>query len=294
MKVLVYGATGTQAKPVVHQLIAKGHEAVAFTRDAAKATALKEAGATVVEGDLLNYEEVLKANEGVEAIALLVPFFMQQPMEAGLNAVKAAKNAGVKYVVWNTSGPLLPEKVGNPSYDARLDVHEALKESDIPYVILQPTVYAENLLGPWTAPFVKEQDKVAYPTPVDYSMGWLPATDMAKAVVAALENKELAGSNMMISGLETLDGTQLAASFTKGLGRKIDYYAMPPKEFGGIVDQVMGAGAGDEVAAQYQAIWDGHAKPVFAVPMEDTLKKLNVEFTPLSEWVKSFAFLYNK
>ncbi len=294
MKVLVYGATGSQAKPVVHQLLKKGHEAVAFTRNAEKATDLKEVGATIATGDMLNYEDVLKASQGIDAIALLVPSFMQKPIEAGLNAIKAAKEVGIKYITWNASGLIAPEKTGNPMLDGRLEIKSALEESGIPYVIFQPTVYAENLLGPWTAPFVKGQNKVAYPVPTDYPMGWLPSSDLAKAIVAALENKDLAGSSFVISGLETLNGNDLAEAFTKGLGRSIEYYAMPPKEFGGIMDKVMGEGAGEGVAAQYQAIWDGHAKPVFAVPMEETLKKLDVEFTPLADWVKSFAFLFTE
>ncbi|MEL6844395.1 MAG: NmrA family NAD(P)-binding protein, partial [Bacteroidota bacterium] len=50
MKVLVTGATGSQAKPVVFELLKHGHEVVAMTRDASKASDLREAGAEIFEG----------------------------------------------------------------------------------------------------------------------------------------------------------------------------------------------------------------------------------------------------
>ena len=58
MKVLVTGATGSQAKPVVFQLLEKGYEVVAFTRDKEKASDLATAGATIFEGNLADQEDV--------------------------------------------------------------------------------------------------------------------------------------------------------------------------------------------------------------------------------------------
>jgi len=289
MKVLVYGATGAQATPTVSELLAQGHEAIVFTRDAAKAETQRQAGATIFEGDMLDADATRRASEGVDAVALLIPFFMGDPQAAGKNAVQAAKEAGVKLVVWNTSGPLLPQRVGQPAMDARLDVRDWLRESGLPHIILQPTVYAENLLGPWTRPFVAERNQVAYPTPPDFTSAWLPAADMGKLVVAALQRPELADQHFVVSGRDTVNGPQLAEVFSRALGREISYYAMPPQEFGQILDQAFGPGAGTQAAAEYQRIWDGEAKPVMAVDMQPVLEALPVELMPLEEWVRQRA-----
>ncbi len=293
MKVLVYGATGSQAKPVVFELIKKGHTALAFTRDATKAQDLAEAGAEIIEGDMANYADTLQASQKADAVALLVPTFGAEPLKMGQNAIKAAQEANIGHIVWNTSGVIPPEKTGNPAYDIRQDILEALQQSGVPHIVLQPTLYAENLLGPWTAPFVKEQNKVAYPTLPDFKIGWLPSADMAKLIVAGLEKPALAGKQFVVSGQEALSGTALAASFSKALQKDIAYHALPPQEFGGILNNVMGEGAGDGVAAEYQAIWDGKVDPVMYVDMEAILQQFEVAFTPMEDWVKSFDFMFN-
>ena len=293
MKVLVTGATGSQAKPVVFQLLEKGHEVFAFTRDKGKANDISEAGAAIVEGRLSEKKDVERAMRQVDAIALHIPFFMPNPLEVTKNIIEAAKEAKIKYIVWNTAGAISPIKTGNPVYDVRLEVQNLLSESGIKHTILQPTVYAENLLGPWTAPMVKEENRVAYPVPKDFKIGWLPSSDMAKAMVAALENESLAGSNFIVSGKQVLDGNLLQQAFSQGLGRTIEYYAMPPKDFGKILDSIMGEGAGDAVAAEYQAIWDRHIQPKMYADMDKTLEKLGVEFTDLKDWVKQFDFMFS-
>ncbi|NRB52029.1 MAG: NmrA family NAD(P)-binding protein [Saprospiraceae bacterium] len=293
MKVLVTGATGSQAKPVVFQLLEKGYEVVAFTRDKEKASDLATAGATIFEGNLADQEDVKKAMQQVDTLALHLPFFMPDPSKAAQSIVEAAKTAKINYIVWNTAGAIFAHKTGNPAYDVRLAVQDLLMESGIRHTILQPTVYAENLLGPWTAPQVKKENRVAYPVPKDFQIGWLPTADMAKAMIAALEKPALAGSNFIISGKNTLDGIQLAQAFSQGLERKIEYYAMPPRDFGHILDTVIGSGAGDAVAAEYQAIWDGQVKPQMYVDMTETLDKLGVEFSDLKDWVKQFQFLFS-
>lgn len=293
MKVLVYGATGSQAKPVVHELLRKGHIPVAFTRNRSKAADLEAAGAEIFVGDMTDPQATQAATQGVDRIALLIPSFTQDRLSASQTAIEAAKAASIELIVWNASGPIPPEQSGDPMADARLITQQHLAASSIPHVIFQPTVYAENLLGPWTAPFVQNQNQVAYPTPPDFQIGWLPSADMGKAVVAALEKPELAGQNFTMSGMETLNGLELAAAFSEGLGRPIEYYPMPPADFGQIIDQVMGPGAGEGVSAQYQAIWNGEASPMMYAEMEKTLATLEVAFTPLANWVREHSFLFS-
>lgn len=293
MKTLVTGATGSQAKPVVLQLLKKGHEVLAFTRDRAKAQDLADAGAEIFEGDLLNKADISAAVKQADSMAMHIPFFISSPVQAGQNIIEAAKQANIKYIVWNTGGSIPPTQTGNPAYDVRVSIQKLLDLHGIPHTILQPTVYAENLLGPWTAPKVKSEDKVAYPVPTDFRMGWLPASDMAKAMVAALEQPKLAGSKFMISGKKALNGQQLEAAFSEGLGRKIAYYPMPPQEFGGILDAIMGEGAGASVAKEYQAIWDGQAQPQMHADMQQTLATLGVEFDELKDWVAQHKFLFD-
>src|SRR5688572_2804108 len=165
LKVLVYGATGSQARPLVYKLIEQGHEVYVLTRHIEKAVDLKAAGAHIVVGALEDPASLRAASEGIDVVTLLIPAFLDNPLHAeqyGRNAIDAARAAGVKRVIWNMSGPLFPERTGNPLNDLRLDLLDYLRASKLAHITFETTVYIENLLGPWTTQGVLERNQVAY------------------------------------------------------------------------------------------------------------------------------------
>ncbi|MGA0560185.1 SDR family oxidoreductase [Larkinella sp. VNQ87] len=288
LNVLVYGATGSQAGTVPQLLLQKGHQPYVLTRTADKAAHHARAGAIVVEGDLTDADRLRQLSDGMDAVSLLIPFFADptQVVDYGRRAIDAAKAAGVKLLVWNTSGAILPTRTGNLSLDVRIDIRDYLQASGLPFIILQPSVYLENLLGPWTAPFVQNENRVAYPVPEDMPVSWIASEDVSKLVVAALERPDLAGTNWPISGLENPNGRALAQAFSEGLNRSIQYYPMPPQEFGAILDQLFGPGAGAAAASEYQRMWDfPEHRPNFQADMQPVLAELPVQMTLVHEWV---------
>lgn len=297
MKVLVYGAGGSQQFPVIQALKQKGAEVFATTNHPEKVETLTKAGATVLIANMEDGERLNEVTKGMDAISFLVPFFLPNPADGfGLakNAIDAAVKNGVKLLVWNSSGFLLPEKIGNPSIDVRIDIANYLKNSGLNYIIIQPSVYAENLLGPWTAPFVKGENLVTYPTPEEMPVGWIATNDVAALVAEAIYSPHLAGQSFKVSGTENLTGNQLAEKFTIGLNKKIGYKQMPPKEFGKILDGLFGEGAGRGAEAMYQEITDTKRYPVmFAPEMTDVLEKLPIKMTPIENWVAQNSAVFS-
>lgn len=262
---------------------------MATTHSEGNLAKLAGAGATAVLADMGDAERLQEISRGVDAVSLLVPFLLADPADGlryAKNVIDAAVANGVKLLVWNTTGFILPQKVGNPPLDLRIDIQEYLKASGLPHITIQPSVYAENMLGPWTAPFVRTEKKVAYPTPEKMPVGWIATQDVAALVAEAIYRPELAGSSFQVSGLENLDGSQLARKFTMGLGEPIAYYSMPPKDFGAILDGLYGPGAGKGAEDVYQQIADSSEYPVmFSDQMEEVLTKLPVKMTPIEVWV---------
>lgn len=288
LRVLVYGATGSQSSPIVGKLLERGHHPYVLTRQPDKAAQLAQAGAKIVVGDMSDPQSLHKASEGMDAVALLIPFFIGNPRDAatyGRNAIDAAKAAGVKLIVWNTSGVTPTARTGNPSVDVRLDITDYLAASGIPHIIIQPTGYIENLLGPWTAPAVIAENRLPYPNPAQTRIGWIASEDVGALVVAALERPHLANTSFTVSGLENVNGTELAAHFSEALGRDITYYAMEPEEFGAVIDQLFGPGAGESVAQEYRKMRDNPNPPPMHFEMRPVLEKLPVEMTSIVEWV---------
>ncbi len=290
-RVLVYGATGSQSSPIVTKLLERGHRPYVLTRHPNKAAHFQQAGAEIIIGDMSDPASLSRASEGMDAVALLIPFFIANPLNAvvyGRNAIDAAKAAGVGLVVWNTSGVTPPARTGNPSVDVRIDITEYLQESGLPHIIIQPTGYIENLLGPWTAPAVVAENRLPYPNPALARVGWIASEDVGSLVVAALERPNLANASFQVSGLENVNGPELAARFSEVLGRDITYYAMEPEEFGAVLDKMFGPGAGAAVAEEYRKNRDNPNPPPMHFDMRLVLEKLPVEMTSISQWVASY------
>jgi uncharacterized protein YbjT (DUF2867 family) len=197
-------------------------------------------------------------------------------------------------LVWNTSGFVPPVKTGNSAIDIRIDILDYLQKSQLPNIVIQPSVYAENLLGPWTASYVVNENKVAYPTPENMPIGWIATKDVAEFVAEAIGRKHLAGNTFLISGVENLTGSDLANKFSIGLGRQIDFYPLPPKEFGKILDGLFGPGAGKGAEIEYQKLADSKEYPVMHAPINNVLKQLPVRMTPIENWVKQHSSYFTK
>ena len=286
--ILVYGATGSQGSPVARKLLEAGHRVRVLTRRPEGAGRSADMGAEIVEGDLGDPVSLRGASEGVDAVFLLVPFFTENPTDGtryGKNAVDAAKEAGAKLLVWNASGEIPPGRSGNPGFDSRIDVLEHLQESGVPYVVIQPTAYMENFLGPWTVTELAEADTFAYPTPNTVEMQWVATDDVAAFAVYALTHPELAPLNIKVAGPERLNGEEVAARMGRALGRDITFRPMPAKEFGEKLDAVF-PGMGEPAAQGYAMAYENPEMFSSNVDVDAALEKMPIDLTPLETWVR--------
>lgn len=296
MKVLVYGATGSQQFHVIGAAKNKGSNVFAVTSSEKHFSRLQEAGATPVLANMGDAKRIMDITKGIDAISFLIPFSLPNPLDGlqySKNVIDAAKANSVKMVVWNTSGYLLPFKIGIPSEDLKLDVKEYLQQSGVPYIIIEPPIYAENLLAPHTVNYVKNQRMVAYPTPEQMPIGWIASKDVGALVAEALFKPELSGQSFQISGLNNLKGNDLAEKFSIGLGAKITYYAMPAGEFGDILRTFLHEEAVNGIQQYYQSLAETKDyPPKFNPKMNEVLEKLPVKLTPVEEWVKEHKDVY--
>jgi uncharacterized protein YbjT (DUF2867 family) len=292
MRVLAYGATGVQGEPVARQLLQRGHGVNVVLRQPEKAAALEQMGARVHLGDLNDASSLAAAHKDVDAVFLMLPFSGGgNPIAQASAALKAAKQAGIRRLVLNTSGQTPTQPTGLPMMDYRIALEEMVRESGLESIILRPTAYMENLLGPWTLPGIQQKREVAYPVAHDRPTSWIAAEDLGRFAVAALERPELAGQAFNIGGPEGLDGNRIAESFTRALGVPFTYRAISPDEFGDIMAQIMGPEAGEATRTAYRA---GEAAPLDAMKLDMTqvLQKLPVQLTPLEDWVRAHQPLF--
>lgn len=299
MKILVFGATGSQQFHIIGEAKKKGAEVIAATSSEKSFEKLKQAGATPVLANMSDAGKMQEITKGIDAIAFMVPVSLPNPLDGlqyAKNVIDAAKTNSVTKIVWNTSGWLAPQKIGIPGEDMKLDIKEYLINSGLDYVIIEPTIYMENLMGPFCAPYVKNEKKLAYPTPEAMPIGWIASRDVSAFVVEAIYNTKLKADTFQISGLENLKGNDLAEQFSKGLGRKIVYYTQPSKEFGDILKPFVGEAGAAGVASYYESLQNAtEYPPKFNPNMSEVLEKLPVQMTSLEQWAKAYKayFLIN-
>lgn len=298
MKILVFGATGSQQFNVIEEGKKKGAEVIAATSSEKSFDKLKNAGATPILGDLSDLARMHEITKDIDAIAFMIPVSLPNPFDGlvyAKNVIDAAKANDVKKIVWNTSGWLPDQKIGVPTDDVKLDIKEYLVNSGLEYVIIEPTIYMENMMGGFCAPFIINEKKVAYPTPEAMPIGWIASKDVSAFVVEAIYNSNLKNDSFQISGLENLKGNDLANRFSKGFGEDVVYYAQPPQEFKDILAPYVGEAGASAVASYYESLKTIKEFPSkFNPNMASILEKLPVEMTSLEEWTRENKGYFTK
>ncbi|MEB2777354.1 NmrA family NAD(P)-binding protein [Algoriphagus sp. D3-2-R+10] len=291
MKILVFGATGSQQFNVIGEATKKGAEVIAATSSEKSFEKLEQAGATPILANLSDADKMLEITKGIDAIAFMIPVSLPNPLDGlqySKNVIDAAKANGVKKIVWNTSAWIESQKIGSLIDDVRIDVKDYLKNSGVDYVIIEPTIYMENMMGAFCAPFITNEKKLAYPTPEAMPIGWIASRDVSAFVVEAIYNPELKSDTFKISGLDNLKGNDLAEQFSKGVEEEIVYYPQQPKELGDILKPFVGEAGATSVASYYESFQNATEYPSkFNPDMSEVLEKLPVKMTSLSEWAKN-------
>jgi uncharacterized protein YbjT (DUF2867 family) len=139
--ILVTAATAPVGRSIVEQLVAMGHPVRALTRDPRKAD-LPDA-AEVVAGDLADAESLAAAFQNVSAVFLLaaVPGFVP-------TFLKAAKEAGVRRIVFQSSGAIVDDAIEQPNPIAAFhyDIERQIRDSGLEWTFLRLEVASADAL----------------------------------------------------------------------------------------------------------------------------------------------------
>ena len=216
-KILVTGATGNTGSLIVKQLRERGVAVRALARDEGRAAALRQHGAEVVLGDLDVPASFDAAVEGVDKVYLVTwngPSAEQQRK----SVVDAARRAGTAHIV--VGGALGPRSRITDQIDA---ANRFLEESGLPWTILQPTFFMQNLLA---AREPIAQGGLYW----DLGQGRLPAIDVrdiADVAVAVLLGSGHEGKTYDLTGPEAISFSEMAAVLSRELGHTVSYTAVP-------------------------------------------------------------------
>ncbi len=210
MRVLVTGATGFVGRSVVTQLLEAGHRVAALTRDPNRATGLPASGATVLRGDILDRDSLVRAFEGADAVIHLVAViresgrtqtFERVNVDGTRNLMIAAADSGVGTVVHaSTVGAV--DDPGLPYMRSRWQAEQLVIDSGIPFSILRFSVAfgaGDEFINPLAA-MVKALPIVSLPGDGSARFQPIAVGDVARCLVAALHSEGVRGAKLDLGG----------------------------------------------------------------------------------------------
>ena len=224
--ILVTGATGSVSSQLIQALlISKADVRLrALVRSPQKAAPLIASGVEAVMADLDEPESLVPIFEGVDDLWLLTPPGPRAP-ENNMNAIWAARNAGVKRVVrMSAIGAAYDAPTRNGRLHALSD--QELKASGLRWTILRPHFFMQNLLG-FAAGIAASGN--FYLNTAQGRLGLIDTRDIAALAAAILldESKRHDGQIYTPTGPQSLSMPEVAEGLTSVLGKTVRFVSVP-------------------------------------------------------------------
>ena len=252
--IVVFGATGAQGGGLAKAILNDKNSEFsvrAVTRDvnSDKAKELANLGAEVVAGDVDDIESLKKTLEGAYG-AYFVTFFWahfspEKEMAEAKNMALAAKNAGLKHVIWSTLEdvrkyvplednrlPTLHGKYKVPHFDGKGESDQFFIDAGVPVTFLLASYYWENLIYFGMGPKRGEDGKLSITFPMgNKKMAGIAAGDIGKCAYGIFKKGEtLMGKRIGIAG-DQLTCTEMAGAISKAIGEEVSYNEVTPDQY---------------------------------------------------------------
>lgn len=300
--IAVVGATGAQGGGLVRAILNDKNgpfTARAITRNVSsdKAKVLGDVGAEIVKADLDDVKSLRQAFEGAHGAFCVTNFWEhfkpEKELSQARNMAQAAKDAGVKHVIWSTledtrkSIPLsddrMPTLMGKykvPHLDAKGEANGIFTELGVPTTFLVTSFYWDNFIHFGMGPKKGADGKLAITLPMGTKkLAGIAAEDIGKTAYAIFEKgDEMIGKTVGIAGGH-LTGAQMAKSLSKALGQQVNYNAVTPAAF-----RSFGFPGADDLGNMFQFFSDFAQDCCDARGISET-KTLNPELQNFDRWL---------
>ncbi|MCS7476946.1 NmrA/HSCARG family protein [Umezawaea endophytica] len=299
--IAVLGSTGAQGGGLVRAILDDPDgpfTARAITRDAgtAKARALAERGAEVVEASLEDEDSLRRAFEGAHGVYVVTNFWESFSADVELaqaaTAARAVKAAGVAHVVWSTLEdtrdvipvsdprvPVLQERYTVPHFDAKAEADAFFRDSGVPTTYLRTTFYWEGFTQ-GSGPTRGEDGRLVLTLPMgEARLAGVAAEDIGRTAYGIFAaGQEYVGKTVSIAG-DHLTGEQYAAAFADALGEPVDYRPLTHDQL-----RSLGVPAGEELGNMFQFYVEGEQDFVGARDL-DRVRALNPRLQSFRGWL---------
>jgi uncharacterized protein YbjT (DUF2867 family) len=300
--IVVFGATGAQGGGLARAILNDKNSEFsvrAITRNPGsdKAKELASMGAEVVAADIDDKQSLEHALQGAHG-AYFVTFFWDhfspdKEYEEARHMAEAAREAGLKHVIWSTLEdtrewvpleddrmPTLQGKYKVPHFDAKGSADKLFTEAGLPVTFLRTSFYWDNFVFFGSGPKKGPDGKLYLTFPLDdKEMAGIAAEDIGKCAYGIFKKgDEMVGKTIGIAG-ELLSGQKMAGGISKAIGQEVIYNNVSPETF-----RSFGFPGADDLGNMFQFYRD--FEDVFKSTRDVALsKQLNPELKSFDNWL---------
>jgi uncharacterized protein YbjT (DUF2867 family) len=215
--ILITGAGGKTGRTLIKAL-SKAESVCAFAHHEEHVSVLRSLGAeNAVVGDMHNESAIHSAMQGVRAVYHICPNMSPDEVVIGKLVIGAARKNGVEHFVYHSVLHPQTEKMNHHWQKSR--VEEMIFESGLPFTILQPAPYMQNLLAGWKS--VVEDGVLRVPYSVSSKFSFVDLEDLAEAAKIVLTGPNYFNATYELAGTLPMSHVQVAETFSRVLNREV-------------------------------------------------------------------------
>ena len=284
------GRVGAVGRTVTELLLKQGKAVRAMVRsEDERAQVLRDAGAEIVVGDLLDLDSMHKVITGCDTMYFGMSV-SDAYLAATVNVAAVAKHHGVKAFVNMSQMTVSQMSITETTASTQQKLHwlseQALNWSGLPVVHVRPTVLQEGFFLVLTAESVRKSNQIMLPFG-EGKTSPVAVDDVARVIAALLANPQPhIGKIYHLTGPQSGNMHFYAQEYSKALGRTITFRDIPVEPWR---DGLLKRGLPVHLVNHLAAMADLHRAGRYDRMSDDVLTLMGQAPTSMQEFVRKNA-----
>jgi uncharacterized protein YbjT (DUF2867 family) len=215
--ILITGAGGKTGRALIKSL-SRVESVRALVQREEHIPVLKSLGAEeIILGDLRDDDAIRFGVQAARAVYHICPNMSPDEAVIGKLVIREARQAGVQHFVFHSV--LHPQTEKMTHHWQKLRVEEMLFESGLPFTILQPAPYMQNLLAGWKS--IIEEGILRVPYSVHAKFSFSDLEDLAAAAKTVLTEPGHVNATYELAGTGSMSHVEAAEILGRVLKREV-------------------------------------------------------------------------
>lgn len=215
--ILITGAGGKTGRALIRALL-KVESVCALVHREEQIPVLKSLGAEkIILGDMRDDDAIRFVMQGVRSVYHICPNMNPDEVVIGKLVIGEASKVGVEHFVYHSV--LHPQTEKMTHHWQKLRVEEMIFESSLPFTILQPAPYMQNLLAGWKS--IIDEGVLRVPYSVNSKFSFVDLEDIAEAAKIVLTEPSHVNAIYELAGTLPMSHMEVAEIFGHVLNRDV-------------------------------------------------------------------------